>query len=283
MSVHIVTDSGSDINYALDPCVSVLPLGVTFGSVTYQDGVDLSQDRFYELLVEGKDHPQTSQVTPFAFAQEYDRIDALDRQAQILVVALSSGLSGTCASAQTAAEGRPNVRVFDSYSVCITQHAYVRYAVELVHQGLSAAQVYDRLMAVRGRVRLVALFDTMEYLKRGGRIPAALNAVGNLLNIKPVIGVRDGDVALLGQARGSKNGRNQIRKQVEKEGVDWTLPIEFGYTGFSDELLQTYLADNRDLWEDHLGAGNLSIHRVGATIGTHAGPDAIAVGYFCAE
>ena len=128
----------------------------------------------------------------------------------------------------------------------------------------------------------MALLDTLEYLRRGGRIPSTVGAIGELLSIKPVIAIEDGEVAILGKARGSKNGRNLLNQQIEKTGaIDFSKPLALGYTGLSSKLLRKYLADNRALWEGHISEDELPIHSVGATIGTHAGPGAIAVAYFC--
>ena len=98
--------------------------------------------------------------------------------------------------------------------------------------------------------------------------------VGEVLSIKPVVGVEDGEVVMLGKARGSKNGRNQLHQQVEKHGIDFTMPVLLGYTGLSDKLLRKYLDDNRAIWEHMVAEEDLPIASVGATIGTHVGPGA---------
>ena len=131
------------------------------------------------------------------------------------------------------------------------------------------------------RVCVVGLLDTLEYLRRGGRISAAAGAVGELLSIKPVIAIRSGEVALLGKARGSKNGRNLLNQQVEDAGgIDFGMPVALGYAGLSDRLLRKYVADSRGLWEAGFPDGSLPVHTVGATIGTHVGPGAIALAFF---
>lgn len=282
MSVHIITDSSSDIVNPSDPRLTVVPLSIAFGTKTYADGVDLSHEQFYELLVEGDDMPTTGQATPYAFSQA---IEAARKDADgIVVITLSSKLSGTYESAVAAADGASDVYVVDSKNVTVGQCILVDYALRLADEGKDAAQIAAALEQARERVHLIALLDTLEYLRRGGRIPSAVGAVGELLAIKPVIAIVDGEVAILGKARGSKNGRNLLRQQIEKAGeIDFSMPVILGYTGLSDKLLRKYLADNRDLWEAHLGADNLPIHCIGATIGTHAGPNAVAVAYFSKE
>ena len=278
MSVRIITDSGIDLPGELDPRLTVIPLGITFGTTTYADGVDLTNDRFYEMLIESDELPKTSQATPYAYQQVFERVRAAGEEA--VVITLSSALSGTYQSAVTAAADYSEVHVVDSKNVTIGQSLLVLYALRLVDEGLGAAEIAEKVEAVVGRVCLLALLDTLEYLKRGGRIPKSVGAIGELLSIKPVVGVEDGEVVMLGKARGSKNGRNQLHQQVEKHGIDFTMPVLLGYTGLSQKLLKKYLDDNRAIWEGKVAEEDLPITSVGATIGTHVGPGAIALAFF---
>ena len=278
MSVRIITDSGIDLPGELDPRLTVIPLGITFGTTTYADGVDLTNDRFYEMLIESDELPKTSQATPYAYQQVFEQVRAAGEEA--VVITLSSALSGTYQSAVTAAADYSEVHVVDSKNVTIGQSLLVLYALRLVDEGLGAAEIAEKVEAVVGRVCLLALLDTLEYLKRGGRIPKSVGAIGELLSIKPVVGVEDGEVVMLGKARGSKNGRNQLHQQVEKFGIDFTMPVLLGYTGLSQKLLRKYLDDNRAIWEDVVAEEDLPITSVGATIGTHVGPNAIALAFF---
>lgn len=278
MAVRIITDSGIDLPGEVDPRVTVVPLGITFGTTTYADGVDLTNDRFYELLIESDELPKTSQATPFAYQQIFEDVRSAGDEA--VVITLSSKLSGTYQSAVTAAADYPEVRVVDGKNVTIGQSLLMLYALRLLDQGRSAAQIADELTAAADRVCLLALLDTLEYLKRGGRIPKSVGTIGELLSIKPVVGVEDGEVVMLGKARGSKNGRNQLHQQVEKYGIDFTMPVLLGYTGLSQKLLRKYLDDNRAIWEGKVAEEDLPIASVGATIGTHVGPNAIALAFF---
>ena len=278
MSVRIITDSGIDLPGELDPRLTVIPLGITFGATTYADGVDLTNDRFYEMLIESDELPKTSQATPYAYQQVFEQVRAAGEEA--VVITLSSALSGTYQSAVTAAADYSEVHLVDSKNVTIGQSLLVLYALRLVDEGLGAAEIAEKVEAVVGRVCLLALLDTLEYLKRGGRIPKSVGAIGELLSIKPVVGVEDGEVVMLGKARGSKNGRNQLHQQVEKHGIDFTMPVLLGYTGLSQKLLKKYLDDNRAIWEGKVAEEDLPITSVGATIGTHVGPGAIALAFF---
>ncbi len=278
MAVRIITDSGIDLPGQADPRLTVLPLGITFGDTTYADGVDLTNDRFYELLIESDELPKTSQATPFAYQEAFEQVRAAGEEA--VVITLSSKLSGTYQSAVTAASDYPEVHVVDGKNVTIGQTILVQYALTLVDEGLGAAEIAERVAAAADRVCLLALLDTLEYLRRGGRIPKSVGMVGEVLSIKPVVGVEDGEVVMLGKARGSKNGRNQLHQQVEKYGIDFTMPVLLGYTGLSQKLLKKYLDDNRAIWEDKVAEEDLPICSVGATIGTHVGPGAIALAFF---
>ena len=278
MAVRIVTDSGIDLPGGSDPRLTVVPLGITFGSTTYADGVDLTNDRFYELLIESDELPKTSQATPFTYHEVLAPICAAGDEA--VVITLSSKLSGTYQSAVTAASEFDGVYVVDSKNVTIGQSILVQYALRLVEEGLGAAESAEKVAAAADRVCLLALLDTLEYLRRGGRIPKSVGMIGEVLSIKPVVGVEDGEVVMLGKARGSKNGRNQLHQQVEKHGIDFTMPVLLGYTGLSDKLLRKYLDDNRAIWEHVVAEEDLPIASVGATIGTHVGPGAIALAFF---
>ena len=278
MAVRIITDSGFDVPDASDARLTVLPLSITFGDTTYADGVDLTNDRFFELLIESDELPKTSQATPYAYAQIFERVRAAGDEA--VVITLSSGLSGTYQSAVTAAADYPEVHVVDSKNVTIGQGILIQYALRLADEGRGAAEIASMVESARERLVLLALLDTLEYLRRGGRIPKSVGAIGELLSIKPVIGVRDGEVVMLGKARGSKNGRNLLHQEVEKNGIDFAMPVLIGYSGLSDKLLRKYLEDNRVIWEDKVAEEDLPITSVGATVGTHVGPNAIALAFF---
>ena len=278
MAVRIITDSGFDVPDASDARLTVLPLSITFGDTTYADGVDLTNDRFFELLIESDELPKTSQATPYAYAQIFERVRAAGDEA--VVITLSSGLSGTYQSAVTAAADYPEVHVVDSKNVTIGQGILVQYALRLADEGRGAAEIASMVESARERLVLLALLDTLEYLRRGGRIPKSVGAIGELLSIKPVVGVRDGEVVMLGKARGSKNGRNLLHQEVEKNGIDFGMPVLIGYSGLSDKLLRKYLEDNRVIWEDKVAEEDLPITSVGATVGTHVGPNAIALAFF---
>lgn len=280
MSVRIITDSASDMSPAEHPALAVLPLSVTFGTDVYMDGIDIDHQRFYEMLVERDELPKTGQVNPYAFSQTI--AEAREAGDEAVIITVGAKLSGTNQSARTALAEAPGGDVFvvDSNNVTLGERVLVEYALRLVDEGRSAAQIAAAVEAVRDRVVVIGLLETLEYLVRGGRLSAAAGAVGTLLNVKPVVAVEDGLIVQLGKARGSKNGRNLLNQKVEKAGgIDFSMPLALGYTGLSDAVLKKYVEDSAALWAGHT-EGELPVHIIGATIGTHVGPGAVAVAFF---
>ena len=279
MSVRIITDSASDMSPAEHPALRVLPLSVTFGTDVYMDGVDIDHQRFYEMLVERDELPKTGQVNPYAFSQAI--AEAREAGDEAVIITVGAKLSGTNQSARTALAEAPGGDMFvvDSNNVTLGERVLVEYALRLVDEGQGAAQVAAAVEAVRDRVVLIGLLETLEYLVRG-RLSAAAGAVGTLLNVKPVVAAEDGLIVQLGKARGSKNGRNLLNQKVEKAGgIDFSMPLALGYTGLSDAVLKKYIEDSAALWAGHT-EGELPVHTIGATIGTHVGPGAVAVAFF---
>lgn len=278
MNVKIIIDSTTDTTPTVREKCAVVPLTVRFGDTEYIDGVTITHTEFYQKLVESDVLPTTSQGTPDAFAQEYQK--AVDAGQKAVVLTVASKLSGTYQSATIAAMDFPgSVYVVDSKSVAIGAGILAELAVELAESGMSAEEIALRLSNERENVRLIAMLDTLEYLKKGGRISKTVAFAGELLAIKPVVNVLDGTINMLGKARGSKQANNLLVKQIEAAGgVDFDKPVLLGYTGMSDILLQKYVADSADLWKDSKTALNTT--PIGSVIGTHAGPGAVAAAFF---
>ncbi len=278
--IRIITDSASDIVGNEREDLMILPITITFGEEQFQDGVNLTHQMFYEKLIESDELPVTSQVAPFDFEEAYREVK--ERGDRAIVITLSSKLSGTWQSANIAAEEYGDVvRVVDSENASIGQHALVEYALRLKERGLSFGEIVERLEVDKSRIRLVALLDTLEYLKKGGRISKAAAMAGSLLSIKPVIAIQRGEVAILGKARGSRQGNNLLAEQIHLTGgIDFEKPFVLGYTGLSDRMLQKYIADHESFWKSSVDA--LETSSVGGTIGTHVGPGAIGVAFFSA-
>ncbi len=277
MNVRIVVDSTSDMTQGVMDRLTVVPLTIAFGDEVYQDGVTISHRQFYEKLIESDVLPKTSQPSPEAFMKVYEA--AKQAGEEIVVITVSSKLSGTFQSATIAAEEYDNVFIVDSRNVAIGAGILAEYAIGQAEKGLSAKELYEDLLEKRERVRLIAMLDTLEYLRRGGRISGAAAFAGGLLSIKPVICIEEGEVKILGKARGSKQGNNLLIKEIEASGgVDFDKPLLLGYTGLSDMLLKKYISDSASLWEGNVT--ELPVTVVGSGVGTHAGPGAVAVAFF---
>lgn len=282
MSLRIVIDSASDITKEKADTLGLdyMPLKTIFGDEEYLDGVTLPHYAFYEKLIESGTFPTTSQIPPHEFEKKYKEIKEAGDTA--VVITLSSLLSGTCQSAHLALEGYEDcIHLVDSKNVCIGEQNLVMYAVRLRDEGLSAEEIVDKLEEAKTKICVLSVFDTLEYLKRGGRISSTAAWAGNVLSIKPVISVEKGEIAILGKARGSKNGNNLLIQQIAAHGgIDFTMPYCLGYTGLEDSMLQKYLKDSAAIWKGKVAADEIPVSTVGSTIGTHAGPGAIAVSFF---
>ena len=274
--IRIITDSGSDFCPPFPENLTVVPLTIHFGPEEYRDGETIDHKTFYEKLLSGKELPTTSLIPPGEFQQVFEKAQAAGET--VVAILLSSKLSGTWQSAVLAAEGFENVYVVDSMNATLGQQILVKYALQLVEKGLNAKQIVAELERSKSHVNLMGMPDTLEYLHRGGRVSKTVAVLGGALSIKPVLRLVDGVVVMIGKARGSKNGNNYLIQEVNKSGVDFTKPVCLGYTGLSDELLQRYIADSKQLWEGKIDT--LPISTVGATIGTHVGPGAVIVSFF---
>lgn len=242
------------------------------------EGVTIQKKEFYQKLIESDVLPKTSQAVPADFSDIFEKIAAAGESA--VVITLSSKLSGTWQSAMIAArEYEDSVYVVDSRNVAIGTAILAKLALRLVDEGMGAREIAERMEKEREKICLIAMLDTLEYLKKGGRISAAAAFAGGVLSIKPVVCIRDGEIVILGKARGSKQGNNLLVSEIRKTGgIDFTKPILLGYTGLDDTLLQKYIEDSKALWEE--GISSLETTMIGSVIGTHAGPGAVAVAFF---
>ena len=290
MAIRIIVDSSADIeeDYARDHGIQIIPMTTTFGNEEFAEGVDITRTEFFQRLVETDELPRTSQIPPMVFQDIFQEIVTAGDTA--VVITLSSHISGTYQSACIAAAPfKESVFVVDSENATIGERLLAERAWALREEGLSAADIAYCLDQEKKDIRLVASLDTLEYLHRGGRISGAAAAIGGLLSIKPVVGVVDGDVVVLGKARGSKASRNMVFEEIEKAGgVDLTRPIWVAYSGLSDKTARKYIADSLAIaTEKGLISSpdeiEMPLTLVGAVIGTHVGPGGVAFAFFARE
>ena len=277
MSIRIIVDSTADLRPQVRSRVDVVPLTIRFGDEEYIDGITIDSRTFYEKLIESDVLPTTSQATPAAFMAAFKKVKEAGESAVVIVV--SSRLSGTYQSAVIAAAEYENIHIVDSGSGAIGSGILVELALRMLDQGMDAVSIATKLEEEKQKIVVVALVDTLEYLQKGGRLSKTLAIAGAVLQIKPVLSVIDGEINLLGKARGSKMGNNLLVQEIEKAGgVDFTKPVLLGYTGLSDALLRKYVEDSKRLWEQ--GLEEVRYTAIGSVIGTHAGPGAVAVAFF---
>lgn len=274
MSIKLIIDSTANIRESSKKKIDyIVPLTVHFGSEEFIDGVTISNDEFYTKLQTNENFPSTSQATPDKFMKVFDQIDKED---SAIVITISSNLSGTYQSAVLAASEYDNIHVIDSEAVTIAAGVLIEYAIDLVEQGLALEDIIDELEEKKKKIELLGIFDTLEYLQKGGRLSKSAAFAGEILKIKPIISIISGDITVPAKTRGNKKAISIFNKELSENcDINNDLPLLFGYTGLSDENLVNYFESSKDLWSesyDHIS--------IGSVVGTHAGPGAIAIAYF---
>lgn len=280
--IRILTDSASDILPAeaakLD--VTVIPLNVTLEDGTViRDGVDLTPSAYYTHLMSCHKLPTTSQPSPELFEKFF--AEAAAAGDEVIAIFLSHELSGTYQCAKLAADmaNVDNVLFVDSASVCLGEALLVRLAVHLRDAGKTAGQIVAILEHAKEHLHLVAAIDDLKYLRKGGRLPAAVAVAGGMLGIKPLIAIKEGKVAMAGKARGLPGAYVALFKKIEElGGVNPSIAALAGYTVSPREIapLQTYLCDTLHI-EQPLTC------QIGCVIGTHTGPGAFGIAFFDKE
>ena len=277
----IMTDSCCDLtdHMAKELELTVVPLTVHIDGQDYPnllDGSAISFEDFYSKIRAGK--LATTSAANVGQFQDAMR-PVLDSGRDIVCIGFSSALSTTYQSACIAAAEYDNIYVVDSGTAAIGAGILAEYALACLDRGMDAAGLARALEQKRQDVCVLALVDTLEYLKRGGRISKTTALAGGLLNIKPVLTIENGEILLVGKARGSRQGNNLLVEKIHAcGGIDFSLPILLGYTGLTDVFLKKYVEDSRALWEN--GTDRLDSTLIGGVIGTHAGPGAVAVAFF---
>lgn len=277
--VKIMIDSAADINKAEAESLGIemVPMLISFGDKDYYDGVDLTASEFYEKLTTTSVLPKTSQVNPFRWEEEFEKHTA--NGDELIVITISSKLSGTYLSACQAAEKfGEKVRVIDSLNACAGEKLLCEYALSLVKEGLSLDEIANKLEESKNRIKVLAVIGTLEYLKKGGRISAVAAFAGEMLSLKPLIAVIDGEVKVTGKAMGFRKGLLLLNKQIdETKGIDYSLPYTAIYSG-ETENLEKFIQTSQKLWEGV--KGEIPKSQLGATIGTHVGPGVAGIAFF---
>jgi len=273
--IRIITDTASDITAEESEKlgISLVPLVTSFEDGPFPMNTKADFDRFYEKLRACKQLPVTSRPSPQSYLDLYEQ--AKEAGDEVLVLSLSSGLSGTLESAHVAKQmsGYDRITIIDTQQAVMSQRILVEHAVKMKNAGESLRSIVHDIMDLRERVTVVGVIGSMVYLRKGGRIPPALGVIGDALQIKPVITLK-GVIETIGKARGLKAGYAMAWKHMEEDGVDPSFPVIFGYTS-SIEQCQSFMEST----VERFPVQETSIAQVGGIIGTHLGENSIGAAY----
>ena len=278
--VKIITDSTSDIakedQVRMD--LTVLPLIVNFGEQSYKDEIEISRGEFYDKLEKAEELPTTSQVNPAEFEEVFQK--AIDDGDEVVAILISSELSVTYQSAVIAADmvSSDKIHIVDSTSGSFGLALLVKEAVKLKEAGFSAKDIADRIRDLTKRLRLVAVIDTLKYLKMGGRLSATSAMIGGFLGIHPVLKVQEGKIIPVGKARSTKSGLKKLKEFLDNEPADFKYGFSFGHSNARDRL------DNCiDYFKPFLETDDILICNIGSVVGTHTGPGVVGISYITKE
>lgn len=272
--IKIFVDSSADYEAAelKSRNLQLIPLTVMMNGKTYADGVDLKKNDFFELLINSEEFPKTSQPSPQKFISVFE--DAKAKGDQVICILLSSALSGTCQSAMLAKSmvDYDEIYIIDSLSATYPIRIMTDYACSLAARGLAAKEIAEKVSALKPRVKLLAVLDTLEYLSKGGRIPKSVATIGEIARIKPVITLtKTGEVGVLAKCIGKNKAMSRIMQEFSSLKVDPAFPCT---TIFS------YGTENCEQFEQKLSENGYSITermQIGAAIGSHIGPRAYGI------
>ena len=275
MTVRLLTDSTADIplDQAQAAGITIVPLTVFFGDEAYLDGVELDNASFYSKLQASKELPRTSQPPPAAFQEAYIRLINEGADA-ILSVHLSSKLSGTYQSACTARDTLPDtvkkipIEIIDSQNISIAMSRSILRGAQEAKDGLSLPEIKAHILDELARTRILCVLDTLEYVRRGGRIGGARAFLGNMLSVKPIISLKDGEVIPVEQPRTRSKAYARVAELLGEMGKIEHVSIAESSERFAQQLAQAIKT---------VYAGELSIYKLGATLGTHTGPGTAAI------
>lgn len=271
----IITDSGSDFREtrAKELGIEIAHLKITFADEVIIQHEEEDVTRFFDKLAKAEQLPVTSQPSPQDFLDLYQKYPG----EPILVLALSGGLSGTVNSAELAKkmlEDPERVTIIDTRQGTLSQNVIVAEAVRLRDAGLTLEEAVPEINRLLDRTTIVGLIDTLKYLKKGGRIPKSLAAIGSVLNIKPLVELKDGVLVTAGKARGHKAGIKMLFEQVAAYGIDPGYKAFLGYTGDRKDIEEVVLKFKLTYPDVPY-----EVSRIGGIIGTHIGAGSVGIGF----
>lgn len=268
--IKIVCDSLSDLRKedVEKYDIHVVPLTLIMDGKEYRDSIDITPSEFYKTLREGSVYPKTSQATYAQFKEVFDKY--IEEGKKVIYISGSSAATGTYQSAMMAKnDTEGDIYLYDSYNLTFGAGIFVVKAAEMINEGKSIEEVLKALDKIKENHILMFSVDTLEYLKKGGRISSTKATVGNLLNIKPILEVKDGLVSQVGQVRGKKNVLNKMIECI-KERLGDELQQDEIYIGYSDDLKERDKLT--ELAQDVFNPKKIGYFEIGTCIGAHAGP-----------
>jgi DegV family protein with EDD domain len=275
--VRIVTDSTADLTKEQQQAagITVVPLNVHFGDEVFRDHVDLTADEFFRRLKASTQLPRTSQPSVGVFEEAYRTLR--ENGDEIVSVHLSSKVSGTYNSALMAAKGvdEPAIEVVDSLNTSMALGFMALEGARLARAGRDRASIAERLRGLVPKARVICVVDTLTYLERGGRIGKARALLGSLLNVKPILQLKDGEVVPVGRARGRPQALSKLVELLERDGHVSQLAIMHGAAQADAEQLRERVAAS------YPGL-DILLTEIGAVLGTHTGPGVIGFTYLLA-
>ncbi len=276
--VRIVVDSTSDLtNERIAKLgVACVPLSVQFGEESYLDGVTLSAEEFYEKMSEGEWMAKTAQPAPAYFEDAYRNI--LANGDEVLAIIVSSGVSGTMQSAHVAKShldsGHEKVMILDTQTCTAGLALLVEIAVEKAKTGIGLKELHDEIQALAGRTRVYAAIQTLKYAKRAGRVSGTAAIVGTMLNLYPIMTMKDGKVINIAAVKGQKRMYAKLREYVLHHGVDEKYPMFFSH-GIVPERMRKM----KECFAEKIHLGNILDGIAGCIVGTYSGPGIVIVGF----
>lgn len=278
--IHIITDSTCEFNpeEQKNMNITVIPHQINFGEVSYRDNIDITREEFYEKLVTVQELPTTSQINPAEFEEVFQKVKEKDEEAVVLLI--TSELSGTFQSAHIATEmvDSEHIYLVDSNTGSFGLALLVKEAVKLREAGFKAKEIATKIQSLSKRIKLVAVIDTLKYLKIGGRISASSAFIGNILGIHPILEVRNGKIIAIDKVRSFKAGMRKLLEYLEKEPADLSYGLSFGHSNAKEKL---------DKFVDYIKASyptnDITITNIGSAVGAHTGPGVIGISYITKE
>ena len=281
--IRLVTDSSSclPLEFIEQYKIAMVPLKVQLGGETFVEGTALSSRDFFNRLAVTKEFPLTSQPAVGDFKQAYRQLLIEEPSAGILVLTVSSKLSGTHGSAITAAAQFPeaNITVFDTLSVAMGVGLMVMTAARMIAAGRELPDILARLAQIRQNLPIFLMVDTLEYLQRGGRIGAAAAFLGTLLDTKPILAVEAGEIRPVGRVRGKKKAIQRLFDELARKLPAPDQPVQAGIMHAAAEDDAQKLGG---MIREHFNVTYFFVFELGPVLGAHVGPGAIGTG-FCLD